>query len=292
LPSTYSGTTGAFSTSSAYMRATGTAGLNLGAQNASGTIRLFTAGEALSNERMRIDAVGRVMVDTTAAISRFSVGGSFGDNNPGVRGFLSTFDKSVFTDNTSTASSTVASIAQNSFLQGYVSSLQTNVTYTDGATVYIDSALKSRTNTTITNPWAFFIKTGKAHFGGDIQATSNLNVQGHYLSTGSTPTTTNNTGAGTSPTVSITGTDDGGLITVTTGSSPANNAVVITVNYTATFPTGTYVTLTPNNLNAAGLTGATGIYVTSTGSGFNITSGSTGLAASTQYVWSYTISGQ
>lgn len=181
LPSTYSGTTGGFTAGSSYMRFTGANGGGLAAQFSNGVLRFFTGGEALANERMRIDSIGRIHIDTLTGVSKFNIGGSFSDNNPGLRGYLTTFEKGIFTDNNTAASGTVTLISANSFMGGTVAAFHTSVTYTNAATVYIDSALKSYTNATITNPWALYVNTGKTHFGGALQIVDGTQSNGFVL---------------------------------------------------------------------------------------------------------------
>lgn len=174
LPSTYSGTTGGFKAATGYIRATGASGLGVATSSAGGVIRFLTGGETIANERIRIDSIGRVHFDTTAGAARVNIGGSFGDNNPGTSGYMFTVDKGIFTDNTSTSGSTVASISASSFMGGRISSLQTNVTYTDAATFTIDSAVKAGTNVTIVNPWAFRVKKDNSYFGGVVKIQDTL----------------------------------------------------------------------------------------------------------------------
>jgi hypothetical protein len=97
-------------------------------------------------------------------------------------------------------------------------------------------------------------------------------------------------GAGTSPTVICLGCyDNGGVIEVTTGSSPAASSPIITIAFGATH-NGASCTISPNfSLSSSSL-----LYGTSqisiqglSASQFELTSGSAALAGSTAYVWSY-----
>jgi hypothetical protein len=97
-------------------------------------------------------------------------------------------------------------------------------------------------------------------------------------------------GAGTSPTISVTGTDMAGQISVTTGTSPLSAQIIVGLLYNTTFGAFSgvpYVTLTPTNANAAGQ--ANNIYLdTPSTTGFNIKCISA-LAASTTYTWNYMV---
>lgn len=99
------------------------------------------------------------------------------------------------------------------------------------------------------------------------------------------------TGAGTSPTVALSGTDLAGKITVTTGTLPAGSGTVFTVTFNTAYGSAPYVVFSPGGPNAAGLTGLSSVYVGSSTTTFSFTSGSAGLAASTQYIWNYHVIG-
>lgn len=95
------------------------------------------------------------------------------------------------------------------------------------------------------------------------------------------------TGAGTSPTVSLTGGDLNGVITVTTGTLPTASGVVVTVTYHSAYDNDTYPILQPANSLTALLTGATMVFTTGSTTTFTITAGTGGLAAATTYIWYY-----
>lgn len=100
------------------------------------------------------------------------------------------------------------------------------------------------------------------------------------------------TGAGTSPTISVSGHQQAGTITLTTGAAPAANANVAVITYTAAFPfnKGTVV-LSPANKAAAQAVGVYANQSSSSTSQFTVSVGDTALAASTQYIWNYIIMG-
>jgi hypothetical protein len=75
----------------------------------------------------------------------------------------------------------------------------------------------------------------------------------------STPSIAGGAGAGTSPTVSITGTDLAGEITVTTDTDPSTGNIFCTVTFATAYSTSVYVSLTPTNDAAALLYGSGGV---------------------------------
>jgi len=111
----------------------------------------------------------------------------------------------------------------------------------------------------------------------------------HLVGNSTAPTIAAGAGAGTSPTISIIGTDLAGQVTLTTGTLPTGGAVVFTVTFNAAFTAAPYVNFSPVNSNAAALSGLTMVYVTSTMTTFVFTVGATGLVAATQYIWNYTV---
>jgi hypothetical protein len=107
----------------------------------------------------------------------------------------------------------------------------------------------------------------------------------------SVPTFAAGTGAGTSPIVAPNGNNNdlSGYISVTTGSSPAASATVVTGTFGTAYATLAKCSLWPANAAASALSGAAQAYVpVGSNTAFTINSGATALAASTLYTWGYT----
>ncbi|MBK7377259.1 MAG: hypothetical protein IPJ02_17440 [Chitinophagaceae bacterium] len=106
---------------------------------------------------------------------------------------------------------------------------------------------------------------------------------------GSTPAIAGGAGAGTSPTVSITGTDLAGEITVTTDTDPTTGAVFCTVTFATAFSSAPYVVFSPSNLNAADLFASSGdFFINSTTTTFTLnTSSGVPPANATEYKFHY-----
>lgn len=105
------------------------------------------------------------------------------------------------------------------------------------------------------------------------------------------PTIAAETGAGTKPIVSISGSDQDGTITISTGTSPKAAAKVATITFGSPFPDPPRsVTVTAANSNAAALHGPSAIYEDSTGRSKNkfvLSIGAGGLSPSTRYLFNY-----
>ena len=115
----------------------------------------------------------------------------------------------------------------------------------------------------------------------------------HYLSSGAPPTIAAGAGAGSSPTVAISGTDRAGYITVTSGTLPTLSAIIATITYAVAYTTiPNAVLLTAANSNAALLSGANMVFINQAGLAtgtFAITAGTTALTPATIYQWYYEV---
>lgn len=142
--------------------------------------------------------------------------------------------------------------------------------------------------------------TGNLNFDGQtlsISPTSgpgNVKV-GHLLGSGSLPTIAAGSGAGIgTATLSAGSTDMRGVITVTPSGSPSSSTAVATVTFSAPYPQGSPMVVQIDEVNPAAiaLSGQAAVGATSWSStGFTISVGSTALAASTTYTWSYVVVG-
>lgn len=127
-----------------------------------------------------------------------------------------------------------------------------------------------------------------------IQAGDTIILPGNLAFSGAAPTIASGTGAGSSPTVSISGNNNSGVITVLTGSLPSGtNAAVATITLSTAFPNAVSgVTITPANAAAAALSGSGSVFgSSSTANSFVLSAGITGLVGGTSYKWNYSVGG-
>lgn len=189
----------------------------------------------------------------------------------------------TYTDNATSASGTVGYWGSEYINGATLAASNSSVTYTNAATLYV-TAPTAGTNITITNPLALKASTGNISIdAGNLQTNS-------IRSNGSAPGIAAGTGAGTSPSISVTGSDMAGTISVTTGTLPTLSATVATVTYNIAYGIKPHVILTPANSNAALLSGVNMVFVndgTSTNSAFVLTAGTTALTAATTYIFYY-----
>lgn len=177
-------------------------------------------------------------------------------------------------------------------------------TLTDHAVFAVDQlASTNATNATITNTSAIYVPTvvlgtGRTNsWGLNISATTGATnnyaarIIGQVVNGGATPGIAAGTGAGGSPTVSITGANNGGIINVTTGTAPTLSAVVVTVTFSNPFPSSSAVVLYPANANTTLLSGTSMVFTTGGSTTFTITSGSVALTTVTAYSWNYQVIG-
>jgi hypothetical protein len=154
-------------------------------------------------------------------------------------------------------------------------------TYPHNATVWIEGPPKDSTNVTTTTPLALEVAAGTSWFGGNVL------TQKHFTSLQSYTSVVAGAGAGTSPTLTVTGGDVSGTITLTSGTTPASGGTILTLTFLNAYGASPPVVLTPGNSAAAALSGAANPYVTTSTTAFIFTAGATALAASTSYVWYY-----
>jgi hypothetical protein len=131
--------------------------------------------------------------------------------------------------------------------------------------------------------------------GGGIYAQGTVSgAQPYRLSaTKVAPTIVAGAGAGSGPTVSITGDDVAGIISVTTGSTPTASATVATITFAVALLTGAHVILQPTGANARGLTYLQ-VYcddANTTTAHFVLSVGSSALTGATAYTWLYHVVG-
>ena len=113
----------------------------------------------------------------------------------------------------------------------------------------------------------------------------NVTFAGHLRSGGANPTTVTGPAACTSPTISVSGTDTAGVITVTAGSGCSAGGAIMAVTFANAFAAPPKVTLTAATASAASLPTYVD-YSQVTNASFDITS-STPLSDGVQYRWYY-----
>lgn len=206
--------------------------------------------------------------------------------NAAIPGSIFSIQTGTLNDATTSASTTVTDAVLNGISSGLLTATNSSVTYTNAYAFYVNGAPGASTNVTITNGYALGV-------GGPASFLANVYLP-HSIYRSNTPGIAAGTGAGTSPTVSISGTDVDGDVTVTTGTIPVgSNATIATITFASgySYPNHVYPMITPANALTAALSGITMVYTTGGTSSWVITSGTTALTAATTYVWHYNVSG-
>lgn len=192
-----------------------------------------------------------------------------------------------------TGNSTVAGSFATTGGSGTITSAQALTVTTGGAAITGNSTVAGSFATTggsgtITSAQTLTVSAGNAVVSaGEVHGR-------HYRCTTSAPSIAAGTGAGTSPSVSISGNDHSGTITITTGTFPQASQTIATMTLNATVSWGSSIpVLYPNNAAAAALSGNAQVMAQSTGTAnqWVIVAGSTNLTASTTYVWHYHVLG-
>jgi hypothetical protein len=174
--------------------------------------------------------------------------------------------------------------------------VNTKLNVTGGTnTVYVMDITPSETSIVgLSNLYGFVNGSTTAKNGfGTVVPTERMDVNGntrtnHIIGRTSAPSIAAGSGAGTSPTVSLSNaTDMSGLINVTTGTIPTASAAVVTVTFNTAYGQAPNVIIYPANAATALLSGVSMVYATSTTTTFVITAGTSGLTAATDYKWFY-----
>lgn len=229
-----------------------------------------------------------VAIGTVNAISLLTLNKSFSAAAWGLNGINFTTTQQTFTDNTTAASATVLNNNTNVFNIPKDSATNTGVIITNACTVCIAGAPIGSAHTTIINSYPLKIASGNLLDSGTV-------ISLNSYTNSATPSIAAGTGAGTGPTVSVVGSNQDMTVTVTTGTLPTLSATVATVTFSGSFayPNRVVPVFSAGNSNAAILSGASMIYMTTGGTpgSYIITAGSTPLTAMTTYVWQVSAGG-
>lgn len=106
--------------------------------------------------------------------------------------------------------------------------------------------------------------------------------------TTSAPSISAGAAAGTTPTVSVTGTDLGGEIVVTTGTGSVGSGTLATITLNVAFANDCYPVLQAADADSRGVA----VNITHSSTGFTIVAGAVGWATSTEYRWTYIVAGR
>ena len=126
-------------------------------------------------------------------------------------------------------------------------------------------------------------------FGTAPTVTTSITIP-HIISTGTTPGIAAGAAAGTSPTISVAGTDLAGEIDLTTGTVPPANATLLTLTFNVAYGAAPQCTFSPSNAAAGDLAGlyGVGLVSSSTTTTFVITvTSNNNLPASVQHKWKF-----
>ena len=143
--------------------------------------------------------------------------------------------------------------------------------------------LRVEDNTTSSGPLQTWVKSSTT--------VAKIDRYGHLFLSAQTPTIAAGVAAGTSPTVSISGSDQRGVVTITTGTSPTTG-VLATVTYGQTMgsnPGG--IVFSPVSTNAAAVVASVYTDTTAWSATAWTLNAATALAASTTYKFSYVVVG-
>lgn len=111
----------------------------------------------------------------------------------------------------------------------------------------------------------------------------------HFMGSGSAPSASGGTGAGTGPTIVTGGTDTSFSVSVTAGTTPSSSAKVFTVTYAVAYSQIVYPVFAPVTSTAGALAGAYIDIATVSASGFDFKVGASALSAGQSYQWNFKV---
>lgn len=133
------------------------------------------------------------------------------------------------------------------------------------------------------------VSTAAQTFAGAKTFAGNVSIP-HIISTGSTPGIAAGAGAGTSPTISISGTDMAGTISLTAGTTPTAGQIIATITFATAYGAAPIVVMQPANQALNSATVFPTISVASGTTTFTFyTNNVTGVLGSTHYEWNYIV---
>lgn len=132
----------------------------------------------------------------------------------------------------------------------------------------------------------------KLQVSGSGNFTSTVTALNTYT-TSSTPSVAAGASAGSSPTISIGGTNQGFSVTLTPGTAPTESGILWTATFSGSFayPNGCFPVFSPTSANSALLSGVTMVYTVGNTTTVTMYAGSTALTTGVTYSWNITTNG-
>lgn len=217
---------------------------------------------------------------TNAPLIDWNLGGAAQGHNAGVLTLQTDFRISTAT-HTFASASTIIDAATLSVAGAPIAS--TNATFTNSSTFH---SAGNNVSASVTDSYGLNVAPNSG-------ATRNWGARfpGQLVYASPTPGIAAGAGAGTGPTLAIAGTNEGGIITLTTGTLPGASGIIATITLTNAFPTNCAIALTAANALTAALSGTSMVFVTEGTGSWTFTSGTVALTAATAYKWHYQVIG-
>jgi hypothetical protein len=252
--------------------------------NTQGTTSLTTA---LSTPSLIVNRIG------SSGVSRIGFAGTF-QGVPNITAGIQWNTSGQFTVGSLLTDNGYTSINANGAevvrVSGTSSSFNTtnataNVVIGGGSATASSAPLKILSGATMTTP-----ETGAIEYDGTNYYVTPSTIRYRVIGNG-IPTISGGTGAGTSPTLTVSGNDGAMQVSILTGAAPVAGAVVGTVTFNKAFGSSPKVIFSPANAATALLSGASMVYMDTNGSTttFTINAGSVALITLTTYLWNISV---
>lgn len=132
-----------------------------------------TVAVSFAGFTITLDNAGVSTLNSSAATGLILTPGSK-TGTPGVAGSGLVVAAQTFTDSATAGSGTAAIYSGSSFARPTVAAVNTSVTVTDAATLYVANAPLAGTNVTLTNPWAIWVDAGNVRFDAALTVSGGL----------------------------------------------------------------------------------------------------------------------
>jgi hypothetical protein len=264
----------------------------------------FEIDGANASNTLTVSSSGRVGIGTDTPAGRFDISYPGILNDPTILLGADDTGTTTRTNNTTKlariAVAHYSNTATSSAILAASSTATANILFIGGGSAFMNTANSIQFYTGATTASLTGTEILRLSGSGQIIITGSTIITGSVNISGSTttnriignsvlPTIAVGTGAGTGPAGSVVGSDLAGAVRLKTGTTPAALAQIGTVTFSVPYTAAPYVIFSAASTASAAISQSSGIYITSSTTGFTAFSNVTALPASTQFTWSYAV---
>jgi hypothetical protein len=270
----------------------------------SSTGGVFEIDGAGSANTFYVSSSARIGIGTNTPVGKFDISYAGALNDPTILLGADDTATTTRTNNTTKLARIAVAHYNNSATSSTIlaasSTATANTLFIGGGSAYMNSAnsiqfyIGATTASLIGTEILRLSGSGQIIITGSTIITGSVNISGstttnRIIGNSVLPTIAVGTGAGTGPAGSVVGSDLAGAVRLRTGTTPAALAQIGTVTFSVPYISAPYVIFSAASTASAAISQSSGIYITSSTTGFTAFSNITALPASTQFTWSYAV---